>query len=117
VNRAQAEEDEPGLRCSRDQNHSNLDLFADGLVWILRNNKRLKQLNELSQKDTDLKDLHLVEEFNHGDSTALIRGERGTGQEVVVRAIHQNSRLKTNHSSPLNVPPLLSCFGERAVRS
>ena len=40
------------------------------------------------------------------DSTVLIRGENGTGKELVAKAIHQNSHRKSKPFVPLNISAL-----------
>lgn len=37
---------------------------------------------------------HLINRLSHVDTTVLIRGENGTGKELVARAIHSNSPMK-----------------------
>jgi Nif-specific regulatory protein len=59
-------------------------------------NLQLKaELNPVSKLVGESRQIRQVEEFisrvAQGDSTVLIRGENGTGKEVVARAIHQNS--------------------------
>ena len=56
----------------------------------------------VGQSSTLRKVLHLVETVAAGNSTVLLRGETGTGKELVARAIHYRSRRKDRNFVKLN---------------
>jgi formate hydrogenlyase transcriptional activator len=56
----------------------------------------------VGQSSTLRKVLHLVETVAAGNSTVLLRGETGTGKELVARAIHYRSRRKDRTFVKLN---------------
>lgn len=45
---------------------------------------------------------HLIHKLSHVDTTVLIRGENGTGKELVAKAIHQNSPRKHGEFVAIN---------------
>ncbi len=45
---------------------------------------------------------HLINKLSQVDTTVLIRGERGTGKELVARSIYQNSKRKNDKFITLN---------------
>lgn len=53
-----------------------------------------------SEKMTEI--FTLINKLSHIDTTVLIRGENGTGKELVARAIHQNSHRKNGEFVAIN---------------
>ncbi len=45
---------------------------------------------------------HLINKLSHVDTTVMIRGENGTGKELVAKAIHQNSPRKDGQFIAIN---------------
>ena len=73
-------------------------------VWILRSslNRKYGFENILGHSEELLQVLETAARVAHTDSTVLIRGETGTGKELLARAIHLNSPRKDRSLITIN---------------
>lgn len=70
---------------------------------LLREVEQQKEFgNMISQDPKMLEIFDLIQTVSKTDSTVLIRGETGTGKELVARAIHENSYRKNNKFVVIN---------------
>ena len=76
-------------------------------AYLRKQLKKKYQFNQITGSSVKMQDVFkMIERVADTDSTVLILGESGTGKELVAKALHFNSRRKTNPFIPINCSAL-----------
>jgi DNA-binding NtrC family response regulator len=89
-----------GLALDRAQRHRRLELEVVRLRRALDITERFDEL--LGRSPPMLRLFRLLDQVACSDATVLIRGETGTGKELVARAIHRRSRRRAGPFVAIN---------------
>ena len=76
-------------------------------AYLRKQLKKKYQFNQITGSSVKMQDVFkMIERVADTESTVLILGESGTGKELVAKALHFNSRRKTNPFVPINCSAL-----------